>query len=273
MATLPEDDTSSADTTGDDADADADPSEEIEEPTNDEPVIDDAPDTEQPIESLPEDDPDTTDEPVVEDDPIIPDEPIVDETIPGDETEDAPVVVEHPVQAAVAANGYAYLMAEQSIAVYNTPELYEQTYTVHGGVLLVTDFLELDGWYIVEVQFMTATGEAVLAYAYADELPEQPLTNGEVSAVAQITSYALVMLDYSEAFMFMVEAEPVGAVVDEVPPVEEQPSEIPEEPEISDIPVLWIFQLILERIGHDAQSHFAQLGDRRFSQHSFSLLP
>lgn len=237
-AVFPEDDTESADTAGDDADVDADPSEEIEEPADDELVIEDETDTEQPIESLPEEAPDTPDEPVVEDDPIISDETIEDEPITEDETEDAPVVVEHPVQVAVAANGYAYLMAEQSIAVYNTSELYEQTYTVHGGVLLVTDFLELDGWYIVEVQFMTATGEAVLAYAYADELPEQPLTNGEVSAVAQMTSYALVMLDYGEAFMFMVEAEPVGAVVDEVPPVEEQPSEIPEEPEISDIPVV-----------------------------------
>lgn len=237
-AVFPEDDTESADTAGDDADVDADPSEEIEEPADDELVIEDETDTEQPIESLPEEDPDTPDEPVVEDDPIISDETIEDEPITEDETEDAPVVVEHPVQVAVAANGYAYLMAEQSIAVYNTSELYEQTYTVHGGVLLVTDFLELDGWYIVEVQFMTATGKAVLAYAYADELPEQPLTNGEVSAVAQMTSYALVMLDYGEAFMFMVEAEPVGAVVDEIPSVEEQPSEIPEIPEISEIPVV-----------------------------------
>lgn len=237
-AVFPEDDTESADTAGDDADVDADPSEEIEEPADDELVIEDETDTEQPIESLPEEDPDTPDEPVVEDDPIISDETIADEPITEDETEDAPVVVEHPVQVAVAANGYAYLMAEQSIAVYNTSELYEQTYTVHGGVLLVTDFLELDGWYIVEVQFMTATGKAVLAYAYADELPEQPLTNGEVSAVAQMTSYALVMLDYGEAFMFMVEAEPVGAVVDEIPSVEEQPSEIPEIPEISEIPVV-----------------------------------
>ena len=235
---FPEDDTSSADTAGDDADVDTDPSEEIEEPADDELVIEDETDTEQPIESMPEEDHDTPDEPVVEDDPIISDETIEDEPITENEPEDAPVVVEHPVRAAVAANGYAYLMAQQSIAVYNTPELYEQTYTVHGGVLLVTDFLELDGWYIVEVQFMTATGEAVLAYAYADELPEQPLTNGEVSAVAQITSYALVMLDYSEAFMFMAEAEPFHAVVAEVPPVEEPPSEIPEEPEISATPVL-----------------------------------
>ena len=227
-AVFPEGDTESDVAAGDDAVADTDPSEEIEKPADDESVIENDPGTELPADPLPEDD------------PIIPDETIEDAPITEDEIEDAPFVVEHPVQAAVAANGYAYLMAERSIAVYNTPEMYEQTCTVHSGVLLVTDFLELDDWHIVEVQFMTADGSGVLGYAYADEFAEQPLTNGEVSATAQTTSYSLVVLDYCEAFMFMVDAEPIALAVEEMPPAvmeDESEEELPMELPIEEVPL------------------------------------
>ena len=39
------------------------------------------------------------------------------------------------------------------------------------------------------------------------------------------------------------------------------------------IPVLRILQLVLERICHDAQPHFTQLGNCRCRQHDLSLLP
>lgn len=103
-------------------------------------------------------------------------------------------MIEHPVQAAIDANGYAYLMAKDSFDAYSAPDMSEHIFTVHAGVLLVTDFMDEDAWSIIEVQFLTVDGEALTAYAYADDLPDTLLERAVLDEIALTTNVALVFV-------------------------------------------------------------------------------
>ena len=103
-------------------------------------------------------------------------------------------MIEHPVKAAIDANGYAYLMAEDSFDAYSAPDMSEHIFTVHAGVLLATDFMDEDARSIIEVQFLTVDGEALTAYAYADDLPDTLLERTVLDEIALTTNFALVFV-------------------------------------------------------------------------------
>lgn len=115
----------------------------------------------------------------------------------------------HPIQAAVDALGYAHVAVQGSITVYNTAALQEEAFTIHSGVLLVTAFIQQGSRNVLEVQFLTADGEAILAYADAADLPDMPVTEAEVFATMQSTAYALVPTLWDSAPAFQVDAEAV----------------------------------------------------------------
>ena len=196
-ATFPEDNPPADDSTGDLPTDDVDPETETEEPSGDEPVTDDEPFEEQPEETQPDAEIETPDIPVEDEEtelPPVEDDPTENDFLPEDEPLDEPIVIEHPVQAAIDANGYAYLMAEDSFDAYSAPDMSEHIFTVHAGVLLVTDFMDEDAWSIIEVQFLTVDGEALTAYAYADDLPDTLLERAVLDEIALNTNFALVFV-------------------------------------------------------------------------------
>lgn len=227
-ATFPEDNPPADDGTGDLPTDDVDPETETEEPSGDEPVTDDELLEELPEETLPDEEieiPDVPTEDAETEIPPVEDEPIVDDFLPEDEPLDEPIVIEHPVKAAIDANGYAYLLAENSFDAYNTPDMSEHFFTVHAGVLLATDFMDEGGWSIIEVQFLTAGGEALTAYAYADDLPDTLLERAVLDEIALNTNFVLVFVGDGKVAIFEVDGE--APYVEELPPVE-----LPEEPEV-----------------------------------------
>lgn len=227
-ATFPEDNPPADDGTGDLPTDDVDPETETEEPSGDEPVTDDEPLEELPEETLPDEEieiPDVPTEDAETEIPPVEDEPIVDDFLPEDEPLDEPIVIEHPVKAAIDANGYAYLLAENSFDAYNTPDMSEHIFTVHAGVLLATDFMDEGDWSIIEVQFLTAGGEALTAYAYVDDLPDTLLGRAVLDEIALTTNFVLVFVGDGKVAIFEVDGE--APYVEELPPVE-----LPEEPEV-----------------------------------------
>ena len=226
-AAFPEDDPPVDDDAGDLPADDVDSETENEEPSGDEPVTDDEPLEEQPEETLPDEEieiPDIPTEDAETEIPPVEDEPIVDDFLPEDEPLDEPIVIEHPVKAAIDANGYAYLLAENSFDAYNTPDMSEHIFTVHAGVLLATDFMDEGDWSIIEVQFLTAGGEALTAYAYADDLPDTLLERTVLDEIVLTTNFALVFVGDGKVAIFEVDGE--TPYVEELPPVE-----LPEDPE------------------------------------------
>ena len=226
-AAFPEDNPPADDGTGDLPTDDVNPETETEEPSGDEPVTDDEPLEEQPEATLPDEEieiPDVPTEDAETEIPPVEDEPIVDDFLPEDEPMDEPIVIENPVKEAIDANGYAYLLAENSFDAYNTLDMSEHIFTVHAGVLLATDFMDGGDWSIIEVQFLTAGGEALTAYAYADDLPDTLLERTVLDEIALTTNFALVFVGDGKVAIFEVDGE--TPYVEELPPVE-----LPEEPE------------------------------------------
>ncbi len=130
---------------GDDSTADGDPTEQPEEtgnPTVDQPVTDEQPDAEVPTEPQPET-------------PAPSEQPLEDEQqeeIPVEEPDEEAAEYVHPVQAAVDANGHAYLLTQHIVQVYRAPDMQEHIFTIApNGILLVTAFIEQDGVNILEV--------------------------------------------------------------------------------------------------------------------------
>lgn len=129
----------------------------------------------------------------------------------------------HPIQAVVDALGYAHVALQRSITVYSTAAFREEAFTIHSGVLLVTAFIQQGNRNVLEVQFLTADGELVLAYADAADLPDVPMTDAEVFATMQSTAYALVPTLWESVPAFQVDAEAVQAFLEE--PTAEVPVE------------------------------------------------
>ena len=226
-ATFPEDNPLPDDDAGDLPADDIAPETEAEEPSGDEPVTEDEPLEEQPEETVPDDEIEIPDIPVEDEESELPpiEDVLVEEApLPEDEPQDEPIIIENPIKAAIDADGYAYLMAENSFDAFSTPDMEEHIFTVHNGVLLATDFIENDGWNIIEVQFLTASGEALTAYAYGDDLPDTLLERSALDEIALTTNFALVFVGDGKVAIFEVDGE--FPYVEELPPVE-----LPEEPE------------------------------------------
>lgn len=182
----------------------------------DEPVIEDESEQEIPVEPLPED------EILIEDDPS--------EPIPEDETIEEVITEENPLKAAIDAHGYTYLMTASSIQAFSDADMWEHCFTIEpNGILLVTAFIEQDGLNILEVQFLTPSGELILAYVHADDMPDTLLTGADIDAAALTTDFALVFVGDGKVAVFAVDGMAPGAVVEEQPVVD-----IPVEPEQSE---------------------------------------
>ena len=150
------------------------PSEEYpleEQPVEDDSVlIEESEETEEPTESAEEQ---PSDE-VTED--TLPDELSAEEVMPEDDgveaeleesTTDEILEYEHPVKTALLSSGYAYLMTERDVQVFASSDMQEVIFTISpNGILLVTAFIEQET-NILEVQFMTASGETITGYVYA----------------------------------------------------------------------------------------------------------
>ena len=233
------------------------PSEEMP----DEPVQEDTPADDSDPEEEPADDPNTGSEeqPVIENEPVIEDEPEQElpvEPLPEDEilieddpsesfTENEPIeeviTEENSVKAAIDAYGYAYLMTDHSIQAFSAADMREHCFTIEpNSVLLVTDFIEQEGLHILEVQFLTAAGDLILSYVYADDLPDTLLTGADIDAAALTTNFVLVFVGAGKVAVFAVEGMAPDEVLEDLPVVDipeesEQPSELPS---VVDIPVV-----------------------------------
>lgn len=219
---------------------------------------------EQPVETPPEEPEQAEEEPLLPDDPEqpleMPDEetaepvespvelpaeqPSEDEIlmedalsdpIPEDETVEEPSMEEHPVKAAIDAYGYAYLLTDRSTQAFCAADMLEHCFTIEpDGILLVTAFIEQDGLNILEVQFLTPAGELLLAYLYADDLPETLLTAADIDAAALTTNFSLIFVGDGKVAVFAVKGTAPDAVTEDTPVVD-IPDE-PEQPEITDQP-------------------------------------
>ena len=151
---------------------------------------------------------------------------------PEDEPVEEPSMEEHPVKAAINACGYTYLMTDRSAQAFSAADMLEHCFTIEpGGVLLVTAFIEQDVLNMLEVQFLTPAGDLLLAYMYADDLPETLLTGADIEAAALTTSFSQVFAGDSKVAVFAVKGTAPGAAVEDTPVVD-----IPDKPEQPDIP-------------------------------------
>lgn len=207
---------------------------------------------EQPVETPPEEPEQAEEEPLLPDEPEQPleapdedtaepaEQPSEDEILMEDELSDPipenkaePSMEEHPVKAAIDAYGHAYLLTDRSTQAFSAANMLEHCFTIEpDGILLVTAFIEQDGLNILEVQFLTPAGDLLLAYLYAEDLPETLLTGADIDAAALTTNFSLIFVGDSKVAVFAVEGTAPGAVEEDTPVVE-QPDEL-EQPEISD---------------------------------------
>ena len=220
------------------------PSEEYpleEQPVEDDSVlIEESEETEEPTESAEEQ---PSDE-VTED--TLPDELSAEEVMPEDDgveaeleesTTDEILEYEHPVKTALLSSGYAYLMTERDVQVFASSDMQEVIFTISpNGILLVTAFIEQET-NILEVQFMTASGETITGYVYADELPDNLLTSSDIDAAALVTNFSLVFVGDGKVAVFEVAGETYIPISTETPAEMEQPAESPEEDAPSELPV------------------------------------
>ena len=165
-----------------------------------------------------------------EDEILMEDEP--SEPITEDKTVEEPSMEEHPVKAAIDTYGYAYLLTDRSTQAFSAANMLEHCFTIEpDGILLVTAFIEQDALSILEVQFLTPAGDPLLAYLYADDLPETLLTGTDIDAAALTTNFSLIFVGDGKVAVFAVEGTAPGTVVEDTPVVEQ-----PDEPERTDIP-------------------------------------
>jgi len=185
------------------------PTQETEENTAEEAVTEEVPESELPVELLPEE-------------PMPPEETPVELPL---EDEEEPIVYQHPVQAAVDANGYAYLITEYSVRVFDDEVMQNHTFTIEeNSILLVTAFIEQGSESILEVQFLSVEGEVHRAFVYASDLPDAPLSSEELDTAALTVPFAITFVGESKALVFEAEIE---AAVVESPAESELPVEAP----------------------------------------------
>lgn len=214
---------------------------EEEQPVEDDSVlIEESEETEEPAESTEE----QPNDEVSED--TLPDELPAEEVMPEDDgveaeleesTTDEILEYEHPIKTALLSSGYAYLMTERDVQVFASSDMQEVIFTISpNGILLVTAFIEQET-NILEVQFMTASGETITGYVYADELPDNLLTSSDIDTAALVTNFSLVFVGDGKVAAFEVAGETNILLSTETPEEVEQPAESPEEDVPSEEPV------------------------------------
>lgn len=74
------------------------------------------------------------------------------------------------------------------------------------GILLVTAFIKQETS-ILEVQFMTVSGEPITGYVYADDLPDVLLNSSDIDAAALVTNFSLVFVGDGKVAVFEAAGE------------------------------------------------------------------
>ena len=136
--------------------------------------------------------------------------------------------IPYPIRHEIAAHAYAYLLLDEALQLYGSPELTEPIFTAaSGSVMLATAFFEQADDAILTVHFLADSGEVVTAYAAESSVSAAIVTDSELFALTDGLDYMPILVNDRQLNVFLAGGEC---------PVSEPPAEIPDTAPDAEIP-------------------------------------
>lgn len=136
--------------------------------------------------------------------------------------------IPYPIRCEIAAHAYAYLLLDEALPLYGSPELTEPIFTAAScSVMLATDFFEQADDAILTVHFLADSGEVVTAYAAESSVSAAVVTDSELFALTDGPDYMPILVNDRQLNVFLAGGEC---------PVSEPPAEIPDTAPDAEIP-------------------------------------
>lgn len=136
--------------------------------------------------------------------------------------------IPYPIRHEIAAHAYAYLLLDEALQLYGSPELTEPIFTAaSGSVMLATAFFEQADDAILTVHFLADSGEVVTAYAAESSVLAAIVTDSELFALTDGLDYMPILVNDRQLNVFLAGGEC---------PVSEPPAEIPDTAPDAEIP-------------------------------------
>ena len=136
--------------------------------------------------------------------------------------------IPYPIRCEIAAHAYAYLLLDEALPLYGSPELTEPIFNAaSGSVMLATAFFEQADDAILTVHFLADSGEVVTAYAAESSVSAAIVTDSELFALTDGLDYMPILVNDRQLNVFLAGGEC---------PVSEPPAEIPDTAPDAEIP-------------------------------------
>ncbi len=136
--------------------------------------------------------------------------------------------IPYPIRHEIAAHAYAYLLLDEALQLYGSPELTEPIFTAaSGSVMLATAFFEQADDAILTVHFLADSGEVVTAYAAESSVSAAIVTDSELFALTDGLDYMPILVNDRQLNVFLAGGEC---------PVSEPPAKIPDTAPDAEIP-------------------------------------
>lgn len=104
--------------------------------------------------------------------------------------------IPYPIRHEIAAHAYAYLLLDEALQLYGSPELTEPIFTAaSGSVMLATAFFEQADDAILTVHFLADSGEVVTAYAAESSVSAAIVTDSELFALTDGLDYMPILVN------------------------------------------------------------------------------
>lgn len=139
----------------------------------------------------------------------------------------------YPIRCEIAAQAYAYLLLDEALPLYGSPELTAPIFTAaSGSVMLATDFFEQADDAILTVHFLADSGKVVTAYAAESSVSAAIVADSELFALTDGLDYMPILVNGRQLNVFFADgewpaSEPPVEIPVEVPA--QQPAEVPSE--------------------------------------------
>lgn len=139
----------------------------------------------------------------------------------------------YPIRCEIAAQAYVYLLLDEALLLYGSPELTAPIFTAaSGSVILTTDFFEQADDAILTVHFLADSGKVVTAYAAESSVSAAIVADSELFALADGLDYMPILVNDRQLNVFFADgewpaSEPPVEIPVEVPA--QQPAEVPSE--------------------------------------------
>lgn len=139
----------------------------------------------------------------------------------------------YPIRCEIAAQAYVYLLLDEALLLYGSPELTAPIFTAaSGSVILATDFFEQADDAILTVHFLADSGKVVTAYAAEISVSAAIVADSELFALTDGLDYMPILVNDRQLNVFFADGEwhaiePPVEIPAETPA--QQPSDVPSE--------------------------------------------